>query len=356
SRDKLPFCFHLSQRGLNWPDLPWSVTSAMIPTVTLPGMARPTTAVGFGCNSLLGPRSRREGLSLLAEAYEAGVRHFDVARAYSSGDAEGVLGEFLSTRRDSSTLTTKFGIQPPRAGGIGMRSAKAVARKLMRFFPRYRKALGARASHRLQGGAYSVEEARASLETSLRELRTERIEVFLAHEASASDCSPELAAYLLEEMAAGRIGAFGVGSGFDRVPEIVRERPEFAQVLQFNSGVVHRNLEALSPPSSSFTITYGAIGSELRGLRAYFEAHPDVVSRWSKALGLDLTDVSGTLAPLLLASSLHANAGGVVLFSSTRRKTIRENLRAIADERFPPDQLELFGTLSREAAQTPDME
>ncbi len=67
----------------------------MIPTVTLPGSGKTTTAIGFGGNALLGPKSRREGLALLSEAYEAGVRHFDVARAYSSGDAEGLLGEFL---------------------------------------------------------------------------------------------------------------------------------------------------------------------------------------------------------------------------------------------------------------------
>lgn len=327
----------------------------MIPTVTLPGMSRPTTAVGFGCNSLLGPRSRREGLGLLAEAYEAGVRHFDVARAYSSGDAEGVVGEFLSTRRDSSTVTSKFGLQPPPAGGVGMRSAKAVARRLMRFFPRFRKALGKRASHRLRGGAFSVDEARASLETSLKELKTDRIEVFLLHEASASDCSPELAAYLQEETAAGRIGSFGVGAGFDRVPEIARDRPQFARVLQFEDSATRRNLEALKAPSTSFTITHGAIGYGLAGLRTYFEAHPDVAPRWSEALGLDLTDTTGTLAPLLLAYGLHANPGGVVLFSSTRRNVIRENLRGIAEQRFPADQLDLFGTLSREVAEAPKM-
>jgi aryl-alcohol dehydrogenase-like predicted oxidoreductase len=322
----------------------------MIPTVTLPGMARPTTAVGFGCNALLGPRSRREGLALLAEAYEAGVRHFDVARAYSSGDAEGVLGEFLATRRDASTVTTKFGLQPPPAGGAGMRSAKALARRLMRLSPRLRKALGARSSQRLEWGAFSVDQAHASFETSLRELKTDHVEVLLLHEASASDCSPELAAYLLEEMAAGRIASFGVGTGFDRVPEIARDRPAFARILQFENSADRRNLEALSLPPTTFTITHGAIGGGLARLRAYLEARTDVARRWSEALGLDFADSTGTLGPLLLAYALHANPGGIVLFSSTRRHAIRENLRAIADQRFPSDQLDQFGTLVREAA------
>jgi D-threo-aldose 1-dehydrogenase len=343
----------VARTGWTWFDPIRRGTPAMIPTATLPGTPRPTSAIGFGCNALLGPRSRREGVALLAEAYEAGVRHFDVARAYSSGDAEGVLGEFLAGRRDRSTVTTKFGLQPPPGGGAGMRWAKTLARRLMRLSPRLRKALGARAGQRLVQGAFSVEQARASLETSLGELQTDHVELLLLHEASASDCSPELAAYLRDETTAGRIACFGVGTRSDRAREIARDRPDFARVLQFEDNAIRRNLEALDPPPTTFTITHGALGGGLTSLRTYLDARPDVARRWSVALGLDLDDSTGTLAPLLLAYAQHANPGGIVLFSSTRRQAIRENLRAIAERRFPPDQLDLFSTLSREAAQAP---
>jgi aryl-alcohol dehydrogenase-like predicted oxidoreductase len=320
----------------------------MIPTALLPGTTRPTTAIGFGCNALLGPKSRREGLALLGEAFDAGVRHFDVARAYSSGDAEGLLGEFLDGRRDLVTITTKFGLQPPSGGLSRMTWLKSTARGLMRLSPGLRKKLGAYSGRRVEQNAFSVDQARSSLETSLRELRTDHVEILLLHEANASHCSPELAAYLAGETSAGRIGRFGVGSRFDRLREIARDRPDFAGVLQFENSAIHRNREVLAPPPTTFTITHGAIGSSLSTLRAFLDARPDVARRWSDDLGLDLTDGTNTLAPLLLAYAQHANPGGIVLFSSTRREAVKENLRAIADRRFPPDLLDRFNVLSRE--------
>ena len=321
----------------------------MIPTVILPGTATPTTAIGFGCNALLGPKSRREGLMLLGEAYDAGIRHFDVARAYSSGDAEGVVGEFLGGRRDRVTITTKFGLQPPSGGLSRMRWIKSVARGLMRLSPGIRKRLGAHSARRIEPNAFSVAQARSSFETSLAALKTDHVELLLLHEADASHCSPELAAYLADETSAGRIAAFGVGSRFDRLRDIARDRPDFAAVFQFENSALRRNRETLAPPPTTFTITHGAIGSSMPALRAYLDARPDVARRWSDALGLDLTDSANTLAPLMLAYAQHANPGGIVLFSSTRREAIKANLRAIADRRFPPDQLALFDSLSREA-------
>jgi len=91
-------------------------------TVTLPGATTTTTAIGFGGSNLLGPRSRAEGRALLEAAFDAGIRHFDVARSYSSGDAESVVGDFLQSRRDQVTVTTKFGLQPPKLAG-GLRPA-----------------------------------------------------------------------------------------------------------------------------------------------------------------------------------------------------------------------------------------
>ena len=126
----------------------------MIPTLTLPGTPLQTTTLGFGCNMLLGPKSRREGLALLAAAFDAGIRHFDVARAYSSGDAEGLLGEFLVGRRDSVTITTKFGLLPPH-GVLGrMHRVKAIVRKAMRLSPALLSLLGMQSPRMAEGGAF----------------------------------------------------------------------------------------------------------------------------------------------------------------------------------------------------------
>jgi aryl-alcohol dehydrogenase-like predicted oxidoreductase len=51
---------------------------------------------------------------MLERAFALGITHFDVARAYGFGRAEGILGKFLRGRRDQVTVATKLGLQPPR--------------------------------------------------------------------------------------------------------------------------------------------------------------------------------------------------------------------------------------------------
>jgi D-threo-aldose 1-dehydrogenase len=320
----------------------------MISTVTLPRTSLTTTRLGFGCNALLGPRSRREGVALLAAAFDAGIRHFDVARAYSSGDAEGVLGEFLIGRREQVTVTTKFGLLPPQGALKRLSGLKTLARMLMRFSPGIRKVLGRQSARMVQSGAFSPAQARASLETSLRELKTDRIDLFLLHEANASDCSDELRTFLDGERRAGRIGAFGVGSNFGKVRDILRERPAFAPVLQFESGILAPNRESLpaSPPLA--TITHGAISTSHARLRRHLEQFPATCKNWSEVVGTDLAS-SETLASLLLAHSSNANPG-IVLFSSTRPDAIRRNVDAIAENRFASDQVAHFAECVRAAA------
>ena len=60
---------------------------------------RTTTRLGYGCSSLMGALGQKESLALLEAAYDAGVRHFDVAPLYGFGQAEGCLGEFLARHR-----------------------------------------------------------------------------------------------------------------------------------------------------------------------------------------------------------------------------------------------------------------
>src|ERR1700722_13835950 len=94
-------------------------------TITLATSGRETTRLGFGCSSLMGSLGRRESLAMLEAAYDAGLRHFDVAPMYGYGQAEGCLGEFLARHKGELTVTTKFGIPPEES-----QSLKAAVRGL----------------------------------------------------------------------------------------------------------------------------------------------------------------------------------------------------------------------------------
>ena len=56
--------------------------------IRLASSGRETTRLGYGCSSIMGALGRRQSLRLLEAAYDAGIRHFDVAPMYGYGEAE----------------------------------------------------------------------------------------------------------------------------------------------------------------------------------------------------------------------------------------------------------------------------
>src|SRR5580658_10577636 len=71
-----------------------------------------TSALGFGCGSVMGRVGRGASLRAMNAAWEAGITLFDTARSYGFGEAEAVLGEFLRGKREQAVVATKFGIAP----------------------------------------------------------------------------------------------------------------------------------------------------------------------------------------------------------------------------------------------------
>src|SRR5947209_18236948 len=112
---------------------------------------RTTTRLGFGCSSLMGAQGKKESLALLEAAYDAGVRHFDVAPLYGFGQAEGCLGEFLAGRRGEVTVTTKYGIPPAKNPGL-IGFARSLARPVIKALPGLKQKLSGVAGKALSGG------------------------------------------------------------------------------------------------------------------------------------------------------------------------------------------------------------
>lgn len=319
-----------------------------LPQITLP-TGRTTSVLGFGGNQLVGPKPRSEALALLETAYSCGIKHFDVARGYGYGDAEGIIGEFAQNKRDHITITTKFGMQPD-ARMAKMRGVVGIARKVMRFAPGLRKALSRGGSAMLQTGAFGVEQARESLATSLRELQTETIDLYLLHGCKPEDCaSPGLREFLEEAQAQGSIGRFGVGTHFADARRICVEHPAFAHVTQFENSATAPTLPDLPAGSGRVVVTFGAVGGDTKNLLALLSSDATEAQRWEKELDIDCKNAA-VLSSLLLNWAVFANPGGIVLFTSTKPQTVETNARAIAESPFEVEQLRRFGELSRSVA------
>ena len=318
-------------------------------TIELGTTGRRTTRLGFGCSSLMGAMGRRESLAMLDAAYDAGIRHFDVAPMYGFGDAESCLGEFLATHRANVTVTTKFGIAPPKRQGV-LSMARSVARPVLRLMPGLKKNM-LRVASKAAGTAaeqprFTVEEARASLERSLRELKTDRIDVWLLHEARVEDLTDDgLLRFLEESVAAGKIGAFGVGSERARAEALMSERPEYCRVVQCEWSVMDAPVHNMS----SFRMHHRALTENFRALHSAIASERGRAAQWSNEVGADLSD-SGVLAALMLKAALEQNANSVILFSSKSPAHIQTNVRTAEDGALAEPARRFYALVQREYA------
>jgi aryl-alcohol dehydrogenase-like predicted oxidoreductase len=291
--------------------------------VDLPGTELSLSRLGFGTSGLMARLGRRESVRLLEVAHESGITHFDTARAYGYGEAEGALGEFLAARRDAVTVTTKLGIMPPRRSR-GLQGAKTAARLAVRAIPPLRPLLRRGAQSMGQAGTFAPEQARASLETSLRELGIETVDILLLHECRPADLETEgLLEFLEEAVRAGKVRRFGIATDWDSTTAILARRPQFARLVQASRA----GPDALYLPPGAVLITHSAVAPLLAPL-----------TKRASAEGWDPDSV----ARLLLASALRANPDGVVLFSSTDEARIRANAALGDGDEFSEEELDRF--------------
>jgi aryl-alcohol dehydrogenase-like predicted oxidoreductase len=189
-----------------------------------------SSVLGFGCAPILGSVGPAVARRALAVALEEGVTHFDIARSYGFGDAEGLVGEFMSGRRDRVVLATKFGIAATPLARV-LQPLKPAIRALRALKGAGKGGTGAPAAG--MGGRFlqrlplNAATMRTSLEKSLRALRTDYVDYLFIHEPLESitelDGLAEEAARL---KATGKLRAWGVaymretssllGASFDR--------------------------------------------------------------------------------------------------------------------------------------------
>jgi D-threo-aldose 1-dehydrogenase len=310
--------------------------------IAMPGIGFDIPVIGFGCSSLasVGEKKAQE---LLGAAFDAGVRHFDVARYYGYGEAEGMLGNFVKSRRADVTITTKVGIEPPRRTS-GLRLAMQAGRRLVRLVPAARGFLKRRAQRLVTGGKFSVQEAQTSLETSLRELGVDYVDFLLLHEYTVSENSPdELVAFLTDAVKAGKIRYFGLGTDIENTLRALESQPELCAVAQFENSVLRRNLKRLAQGGPlRLAITHGALGTSFQAVSAFLKSNPEVKQNWSEKLALDCAR-DEIISALMLNYSAQANADGLVLFSSKHAARVKSNVKAVLEPEFSPVQVELFG-------------
>jgi D-threo-aldose 1-dehydrogenase len=319
--------------------------------IALGDTGRTTTRLGFGCSSLMGAMGRRASLAILEAAYDAGVRHFDVAPIYGYGEAESCLGDFLQRHRDI-TVTTKYGIPPAKKSPL-LSLARRVGGPIVKAVPsaKHRLVQAASAVTRpSEKATFTPQQAKGSLERSLAALRTDHIDLWLLHEATAADLRDEALLNLLEEQVQqGTIGSFGIGSSADKIHTLLAQHPAYCRTLQYEWSVLDPDAESEAEvsPRSPFRIHHRALSENFRSLHRALSEDKQLCQRWSASTTTDLSNPKH-LAHLMLKAALVMNPGSVILFSSKNPLHIQANAKTAEDPTLEAPARELHRLLQTE--------
>lgn len=271
--------------------------------------------MGFGCASLGSRVSEAQGRRCLESAFERGVTWYDVAPSYGDGEAETILGKFLTGRRDRVAVCTKFGIPRPTISPAA-RLLRPAARAVVRAIPLLRSAIG-RARETGRKERFAADQIEPSVVESLRRLRTDYVDVLALHDPQPGDCTNESVLRALERLVqkgyartiaiAGTPEAIAAGARATTMFRIgqFRDNPMCLAIEQ-----VERKLER--PGTLSF-VTHGA----------FDHAVYDQISRLLVANGGRLASLASQLAygppsmasDILMDHALARNSLGIVLVS-----------------------------------------
>lgn len=270
----------------------------------------------------MGRVGQREALNAAAMAFEAGVTHFDVARSYGFGDAERVLGKFLATRRGRATVATKFGIRPQPLGIAG-RLARPLVRSIRKLLPGTATLARHGSASMLAAGHYSLGEARSSVETSLRELKVETIDLLFVHDCTLSTpVGDDVIAWLQDLRTQGKIRGWGFATGGS-------DADHYRNAYRSGDAVFQRELrlQDLSQPDQG-VICHSPFALLRRSLGTDGPAHLGLVN-WARARGLQRQD----LQTLMLEALLHAGDGRVILCAMFQPEHVRMNTQCLVRPR-----------------------
>ena len=318
--------------------------------IHIPGQSTPlknVSVIGLGCAAMLGRAGRRESLAALGTAYDSGITFYDTARSYGYGACEGLLGEFFGAgRRSSVVLCTKFGILPGNPNGW-KNKVKPLARAALSVVPQLRGMVRKHAGGQFVPGQFSVATLRSSFETSLRELKTDYVDILLMHGPPASVLQDE---GILEELRRivdeGKVRLAGVSAEGEVIRTVFGKHSPVLQAAQFPMNPFSMDLawETLDAAKSLMLIANHPFGGAEGIARCRIQIErlrQDPAVPQSLREKLDARD-GGLLPEFVLNSILQDTGVSVVIPSMMKPAHLHSNMRAIEQCRFSPSELQLI--------------
>lgn len=287
----------------------------------------------FGCASMGGRISRRESLRALAVAFDHGITSFDTARSYGYGDSERILGEFLRGKRQRVFLSTKCGIATFVPSGA-LRLAKNVVRKVFDAVPALRRAVRSRLGKQHKPGLFTPAQIRQSVELSLRELRTDWIDLLFLHDVTQeAGVDPEVSATLDSLKQEGKILRYGAAGDAEVLVGLIGRARVAENALQYPGGIAFWSQypAAFPPPHSAARLRLGN--------QPFFgtAVHATFLGRLEAALGARLSETE--FREILIRAPLISDTCDAIVTSMFSSEHIVQNARSLAQPTLDEAQI-----------------
>lgn len=293
----------------------------LIPQRSLGTQGLLVPALGLGCFTMASPYGAAddaESLATLHRAVELGCNFFDTAEAYGPYTNEELLGRAFAGRRGQVVIATKFGY--PMGGALAA------------------------------DGRSRPEAIRASVEGSLRRLRTDVIDLLYQHRVDPAVPMEEVAGAVHELIKAGKVRFFGLSeAGVANIRRAHAVCPVSA--VQSEYSLWERNLELDVMPAlrelGIGLVPYCPLGRGfLAGNAKRAEEYPagdfrrddpryqgknfDANMRAAEVVREIGTSLGATPAQIALAWLLHKGPDVVPIPGTKRRAYLEENVAATA--------------------------
>jgi len=316
----------------------------LIKQIQLPN-GRSTANLGFGCAGILRLPTARRRDYLLRTAVEEGITHFDVARMYGLGAAEGIVSSSLKSSGDRITLATKFGL-PCASPTRSSLKIQSLGRWVLNWSPSLKSKLkkfaskGIVSTHQpVRPNNYSLDELEKSLNMSLHQLQTDRVDILFLHEPGIHDFVPEnMGEALQQKKTSGKIGAFGVSAGRAELEHFLKTRPDICgEAIQYQHSILKAGADG-DPLYHAFSGMFGIMNEALPLLCAHLSENKSFTKAWSNKLGIEL-ESRENVGIIILAIALALNPQGLVLFSTSNPQRLRQIVRRLTDNSFSEENL-----------------
>ena len=314
------------------------------------------SAIGFGGQSLGGGlyyRNDRESIATLHAALDAGITFYDTADHYSEGRSEELIGRAFQGRRDRVIIATKAGTRLSRAGRI-VSDLRPLLQPVSRWL-RPSKIYLHQLRSTQKSGEFSPAYLRRALESSLRRLRTDYVDVFQLHKPPSSLLEDGAWCDTMEQFAAeGKIRHYGVACrhGPTMLADALRclRHPGVASVQASLSLVEQQAVTQLLPPALSRGVAVlvrnprdqghlTSAGSDIMA-ETYVRSPREASLRLERAAQFHfLVTERRTLAQAALQFLLHLDGVTTVLPRLFRRQDLADVLGTLTAEPLTPEEL-----------------